>query len=193
MGLKVKYLKFFFASLRIAGIVLPYTNIRMAELGNQRMKYKGDPELAGYVKKFIDVKDGCIDAPKTGKEFFTALGFDHTSFDINGKDGALPIDLTEPLPAEHFEKYDIVTNFGTTEHIKKQTAAFKNIHNLLKRGGIAIHIVPLEGGILGHHGVYQYSYDFFEMLCLRHKYDFVVSIQERVEIPGCLTCCLRKL
>ena len=66
------------------------------------------------------------------KAFFEARGFRHVSVDINGSDGALRKDLTEPLGLGTF---DMVSNIGTTEHVSEgdyagQVACWRNISAL---------------------------------------------------------------
>jgi len=192
MGIKVKYLAFFCEALEAAEIfprysddqlIMSYAEYKMAELGNQHMKHHSDPGLVKYDPNMC----------KTGKEYFTKLGFDHTSFDINGQDGAIPIDLGLPIPGEFKNKFDIVTNFGTTEHVIRQQQVFKNIHKMLKVGGIVIHIVPLAYGPLKDHGVHQYDFSFFTALCRLYTYEILLPAEERKTVPGCITSCLRKL
>jgi len=83
------------------------------------------------------------------KLVFQWLGVKHTSIDINGKDGALKLDLGQPLPAE-FTGFDVVTNFGCIEHIKGHYQAWKNIHDACRIDGIMVHALPDEGSWPGH-------------------------------------------
>jgi hypothetical protein len=190
MGIKVKYLDIFFKSLHLAGIKPPYDGVAMCELGNQHMKYD-DAMLAGYVREKTNF-DG-LGLPLTGKEFFELLGFRHTSIDINGKDGTLPLDLCYPIPGNLKGKFSVVTNFGTTEHIENQVIAFNNIYQLLTKGGIVVHIVPIKDGMLKNHGIIQYAFDFFEFQKARYGYDYIMPPQERSTVPGCITVSMRKV
>jgi len=188
MGIKVKYLDFFFKSIHLAGIRPPYAGVVMCELGNQIMKYKGDEGLFTYVKDKLQRPA----VPMTGKEFFSELGFKHTSIDINGKDGAMKLDLREPIPKELWEAFQVVTNFGTTEHIDKQTPVFSNIYELLVKGGVVMHIVPAKDGKLKNHGQYQYVTDFFNFQKERYGYTYIMPPLERPTIPGCISVSMRK-
>ena len=83
---------------------------------------------------------------KTEKSYLKSLGVEHTSIDINGKRGALPLDLTGVFPeAEWAGKFDMVTNFGTIEHVNDQYAVFKNAHLFIRKGGVMIHAIPPVG------------------------------------------------
>lgn len=94
------------------------------------------------------------------KHYFESMGIDHTSIDWNGEDGALKLDLTEPLDLKPF---DMITNFGTTEHVHDQYAVWENIHNLLKVNGILVSTTPLPGD-WEHHGDFYPMIEFFENL-----------------------------
>lgn len=126
------------------------TGKKMLELGNQI------------------IRGNSCTAHKTGKAFFEAAGFDHTSIDANGRDGALQRDLSRPISG--LGKFDIITNSGTSGYIKNQRACFRNIDNLCNDGGRMIHIVPeVESNWAGK----QYSADFFVKLADEYNYTIV--------------------
>jgi hypothetical protein len=89
------------------------------------------------------------------KTYFQHLGIEHTSVDLNGKDGALPKDLQKPLGLGQF---DIVTNFGTTEHVERQEPAWRNIAKA--SGGVFVSTTPLPGD-WGWHGRWYPTEDFY--------------------------------
>ncbi len=130
----------------------------MLELGNQYVK--DDPNF------------------KTAKEYFTSLGVRHTSIDINGKDGALRVDLSI-ISDEHQNYFDIVTNYGTSEHVTQQYQVFANIHNWTKVGGAMVHGSP-QAGYWFHHGKFNYELEFFTRMAKENNYKVVVceSIQK---------------
>jgi SAM-dependent methyltransferase len=116
-----------------ASIIWPLVGTRMLELGNKKNN------MGVY------------------KNYFEFVGIDHTSIDWNGEDGALKLDLREPVDLEPF---DMVTNMGTTEHVSDQEAVWNNIHNLTKVGGIIASMTPLEGNWWWH-GEYYPRPEFF--------------------------------
>ena len=83
-----------------------YSGLHWCELGNQRF--------------------GSVAA----KTVYQRKGVIHTSIDINGLDGAIPLDLDTPIPANMRQKFRVVTNYGTSEHVNNQYSAFKNVHDL---------------------------------------------------------------
>jgi len=127
--------------------------IKLLELGNQKILYEnGTFEIA--------------------KSHLSNLGVQHTSIDINGLDGALIIDLTKDLPKELRDNFDIVTDFGTIEHIEKQEQVFKSVHDACKVNGYMIHSLPLNGFWIGH-CPYHYTEDFPKNLASKNCYELV--------------------
>jgi len=104
-------------------------------------------------------------------KYFEKNGIDVVSIDLNGKDGALSLDLQEPLP-ESIGKFNIIINAGTTEHVAKQDECFQNIHNICRKGGLMFHIVPLVGS-WPRHGLHHYDEAFFKDLAEKYHYSVV--------------------
>jgi len=78
------------------------------------------------------------------RDVYLAAGFDYVSADVNEEGGACFVDLNYwPNEAASLGKFDVVTNFGTTEHVANQASAFATVHHLLRPGGVAIHHVPM--------------------------------------------------
>jgi len=134
---------------------------------------------------------------ETGKQHFEHYGMLHTSVDINGEDGALPLDLTKPELFYDFRcRYDVLTNLGVTEHVEpidKQYECFSIIHDVVRPGGIMIHMVPdveeldNSGAWLDHCKIY-YKKEFFTELTEACNY----SILESKVIFGLRSVVLRK-
>jgi len=97
------------------------------------------------------------------REFWTWLGLSYASIDIDGSPGSIPLDLNyDEVPTEFIGKYDVVTNFGTTEHVANQLQCFKIAHDLATPGGLMLHVLPASGGL--NHGLVSYNPKFFWML-----------------------------
>lgn len=103
------------------------------------------------------------------KDYLLSLGYGHVSIDINGLDGALPLDLREPVrPAltalELPDQYDMLTNSGVIEHVvDNQEAAWRNAYELVKVCGVQVHVTPSAGHWLGHGLYHPYDEFFTEM------------------------------
>jgi len=103
------------------------------------------------------------DKTKSAKSVYVKRGVDHTSIDINGKFGALVLDLDFPVPVELLDKFDVVTNYGTIEHVNNQYQVFKNMHDMCRVRGIMIHGFP-EKNTWEDHCRYYYNEDFIKQL-----------------------------
>lgn len=109
---------------------------------------------------------GCKANPKgTYKFVFKNQGIAHTSIDLNGKHGSIALNLAKPI---ELDSRDIVTNYGTSEHIMNQEAVFRNIHNLSHHR--MIHMIPRVDNSPTH-GLWHVDFDFFEQLAEINNYE----------------------
>jgi len=107
----------------------------------------------------------------SSKALWDLLGFKESVFmDPDGVHNSLTFDFNLDIQNElnFMQKFDVVTNFGTTEHIFNQYAAFNNIHKLCKENGLMIHSLPIQGAY--EHGLYNYHPNFFYSLASENKY-----------------------
>lgn len=99
--------------------------------------------------------------------FFEQLGFDCVdSMDVSEFEGASIIqDLTADLAPSLVERYDVVYDGGTCEHIFNLPKAYDNINKMLKPGGVLIGHSPCNNWI--NHSFYQINpemvYGYWEM------------------------------
>ena len=76
-------------------------------------------------------------------------------------------DLNYYLP--HFGRYDIITNFGTVEHVFNVPQYFRSVHRLLKPGGILLSVMPTFGDI--DHGFYNIHPILYRGIVAHSGYD----------------------
>ena len=108
------------------------------------------------------------------RDFWHWLGFQYAAIDIDGSPGSIPLDLNfDSIPQEHKGKYNLVTNFGTTEHVANQLNAFKIIHDLTAPNGVMVHELPAQG--MFNHGLVNYNPKFFWLLARSNGYKFIHS------------------
>ena len=81
----------------------------------------------------------------------------YKAIDFHGTIFSIKKDLNFPYVEN--TKYDLITNFGTTEHIFNQYEVYKTIHNLVKPNGFMMHSLPCQGAY--NHGFYIYNPTFF--------------------------------
>jgi len=167
MGMNTESYEFLLESTKAVGIET-FKDTCLLELGNQaiRKNLRKSYEISTWLSKI----------------HFLSIGCNHHSIDWNGMNGAIPIDLTLPIPIPKFMKrFDIVTDFGDMEHVRGYADhmeglghwnAWKNIHDMGKVGCLYVHTVPMVGSFSGH-GSYHYTLEFFTNLCKANDYDIV--------------------
>jgi len=146
---------------------------KIAELGAQ---YIMGEEWGGY-------------GPPYFKDIFNNL--DITSFDINGENNSICINLSDYISNEYKNKFDIITNFGTTEHVKNQYICWKNIFDMTKTDGIVISEIPKKGHWGGHCKYYFDEESFYSM-----SKDFSIIDMKDIHYDGCgnlIYCVLKKI
>jgi len=141
---------------------------RMAELGNQHVRH--------FTKR-----------PVAAKRLFTYFGVEHDSFDTNGNDGAMKVDLGKPLPSKFVGQYHVVTNFGTAEHVRNQYQCFKNIAALCMPDGMMIHSLPIAGEWPGHGLVAGYTLEQAKNFFAVCGYTVIECLRNRQHKPACVS------
>lgn len=138
-------------------------------------KIKGAPprylrELIGDMSNIQTVLELGNKTTKKGipyRDWYIDQGCEYTSIDWNGKDGALKLDLRKPL---NLGQFDLVTNFGTTEHVSAQEPCWKNVHNAVKLGGKFINHTPCPKHMT-RHGFWHPPLGWFEEFATLNGYE----------------------
>lgn len=134
-------------------------------------------------KRILDPLEGCRSMLEAGnkknkdgtyKAYFEALGIEHVSIDLNGNDGALALDLRQPLNLGR--RFDFVTNFGTSEHVDDQEPCWRNL--IEHTGHIFVSGTPLPGD-WSWHGRWYPRPDFYKELATRNGFSV-----ERLLVEG---------
>ena len=156
MGIYSNMLDLVDLSCKSTGIKIEGCN--MCELGDQFMcGFDDDPSV-----------------PKIAKTYFENIGVKHTSIDIGGQNGSLKLNLSKPL--NDFSNYfDLITNYGTSEHVSDQYNLFLNIHNFVRVGGAIINVAPLVGSWQDHPCFFFYESDFFNILSEKNEYKIIYN------------------
>jgi len=140
-----------------------------ATLGRQDVaKGCGDKTMLDLIKKYVSadscvIKDVYINA-KYCEPLLNQLGAELIeSFDYSNYENATVLhDMNMPIPEQFKNKYSLLIDGGTTEHIFNIPIAYKNIMDMVKIGGYVVSMVPANN--LCGHGFYQFSPEFFYSL-----------------------------
>lgn len=98
----------------------------------------------------------------SGDTLFARMGFGTLEvLDVSSFEGAHILhDLNNPeLPVELHERFDVIIDHGTIEHVFHVPNALMNLFRMLKTGGRLIHSSPTSN--LVDHGFYMFSPTFF--------------------------------
>lgn len=114
----------------------------------------------------------------------------YDAIDGNGR-GTLVFDLNNPLPIEFTNQYDLVTDFGTGEHIFDQAQVWKTLHRLTKPGGIIVVDRPSTG--YGLHCFYLVNPGMFTDIVQANGYEPVHLSEHKTENGSLLLAAMRKM
>ena len=144
---------------------------KLLQLGVQRIS----PDAKILVKSFAnqEASKSRFDATSSKKQFWHNLGFDFvSSLDNSDFEGAEIVwDLNLPLNDSFVERFDVVFDGGTMEHVFNTKQVLENIGKLLKIGGLAIHEVPSSNSI--NHGFYSFSPTLFQDYYSKLDYEII--------------------
>ena len=98
----------------------------------------------------VELRDGLV----TARSVFRMLGVE-PYFDIDLNEHAdYRLDLSQPLPPKFRGVAQSVIDIGTTEHIFDAAQVFKNMVEMLRPGGVVMHLSPVSWH---NHGFYNFN------------------------------------
>lgn len=124
----------------------------------------------------------------TYKTYFESCGWRHVSIDLNGEGGAVKRDLQELIALDDINgPFDVVTNFGTTEHVDDQHPCWNNVHAFVRLGGFLISCTPLDWP---KHGRWYPTEAWYRQFCELNGY-IIEDLWFVTDVLGQKTLCLR--
>lgn len=136
---------------------------KLATFGRQEIHLTTD-FLNKYFPTFFNFEGdlGGLSAGKLYSEsLFKQLGSEEiTSFDYSSYENCTVIhDFNVEIPIEYHNKFSVVFDSGTMEHVFNVPVAMSNLMRMTEVGGHLIQIVP--GNNFFGHGLYQFSPEFY--------------------------------
>lgn len=102
-------------------------------------------------------------------EFYRELGCKrYEAIDANGR-GTFTHDLNVKWTHEHWLPFDLVTDFGTGEHVFNQAQVWRTLHVLVKPGGFIVFDRPASG--YPEHGFYNIHETLLLDIAEANRYD----------------------
>lgn len=136
--------------------------------------------------KIDEVFDGEAPRPVKPSAFYALFGVTRYK-SVDGSDPRSDWHWNLNRPFRVREKFDIATNFGTFEHVFNIGAAFHSMHDVLRRGGVALHVMPsfadIDHGFFNIHptayfDLAQANGYVVEDLCYLDRWDIRVRVFE---------------
>jgi hypothetical protein len=162
---------------------------RILDIGPQNV-YFATPD---QVRSFVQTQGAALDQEALNREIERVVYFstprpeerttlfseitdltniEYNSFDVCAALKTEILDLNyDDLPGKHRENYDVVMNFGTTEHVFNQLNSFEIMHNATKVGGVIYCVLPASGYL--DHGYYCYTPVFFRDMASANDYEIL--------------------
>lgn len=152
---------------------LPF-GARIADIGCQQLWGDNVEGIRRFLKAFgrDDLNSSVVkEFAKNGAfigHSLRAVGFDYISFDVVEAPFCRFLDL-ENDAAPDPGTFDLVLNFGTTEHVLNQFNALRILHELVKPGGL-VYSYFIRGGQMDH-GLVHYSNRFVDLWMRFNQYE----------------------
>lgn len=128
-----------------------------------------DPVLEEFARRSTLFSDPHIPTLFLG-EFLELTDIEYVAFDVVATRKAERFDLNIHTLAENQRgAFDLVLNFGTTEHLVNQFNAFRVMHDAVRPGGFIFHQIPATGFL--SHGFFCYTPMFFRALAEANGYE----------------------
>jgi hypothetical protein len=152
------------------------------EIGSQELHLKKEDlkqlfDNAGLKSNLVDEYPNLNNWPErprcSSKYFYESLGIkEYQCMDMNGDYGAIVHDLNKPFEdRSKFNKFDIVTDHGSCEHVFNIAECYRTMHNLTKLGGYIIVAQAIWKG----NGYFKFDESFFEGIAAANNYKIIFN------------------
>jgi hypothetical protein len=174
--------------LQRKGLLTPERN-KILDVGPQNVYFARDEQIREFVaSQGQTVSDANLEkeiqrliyfsTPRSGErttlfsEISDLTNIEYNSIDVCPGLKTEILDLNfDKLPNHMAGRYDVILNFGTTEHIFNQWNCFEVMHNATKVGGVIYHQLPASGYL--DHGYYCYTPLFFQEMAQANGYEIL--------------------
>lgn len=128
-------------------------NCRMLDLGSQDFLVRSESELeilqrdmSSFVGTEAKIKQEEFMGYVPANRIFATIGIDYCCLDVDGRNDSIYLDLNfRELDRSLIDRFDLICNQGTSEHLINQGSCYANIHDMMRPGGIFYGNVPFLG------------------------------------------------
>lgn len=157
----------------------PFANRHLVTIGKQGITFPVNDLKAWARQSDFNLDETRLEAAiredrfLTDEEFFQSLGFSAVdSMDCSEyEDASIICNLNNDIPEDLYNRFDVIYDGGSTEHMFNIPKAFENYNKMLKVGGLVIHSLPSTGCL--DHGFYMFSPTLFYDYYSQNKWDIV--------------------
>jgi len=159
----------------------PFTGPVLA-YGKQTMNVVYDAAIRMF--ESLDLKldpDGLTDPPPGDEvidfaRLIRMMGLGHLhALDVSSYEGAdIVADLNHPVPPEYAGRFGLILDGGTMEHVFDIRQGMKNTADMLRPGGRAVHITPVNNYV--NHGFVQVSPTLYHDYYVANGFDDIRGI-----------------
>jgi hypothetical protein len=165
MGIRLKGIKY---------IEEIFSVLDLKDFKSLRLLQLGDLFIRGDARRGTGIPHG------KALNWFKDMGFEVKTIDLGiGQERIGPevlrYDLSKPI-SEDLGEFDVIVDFGTSEHVDNQYELHKNIHNLCRVNGVMIHSNP-STKYGSDHGLFHFTSDFWKRLAWTCRYK-IMDIRE---------------
>ena len=120
--------------------------------------------------RLAEICEGATPRHDCQREYYALFGLsEYSSADLHDERADYRFDLN--VPATDLPRFDVVTDFGTAEHVFDIAQVLKTMHRLLVPGGLALHCVPAFA--FPNHGFYTPNPNLLIELARANDYELV--------------------
>lgn len=129
------------------------------------------------------------------RDYYDAKGHDYACLDWNGRGGAIQHDMRQPVPVGLLSaaSFEIVTNFGFTEHVTEQEPCWANINEIVAVDGWLCFCTPAPHQSWSHHGYWHPSVDWYKEWASLNGYMIELAMEWTQRVRPTVIGRLRKL
>ena len=153
-----------------------------------RQAFFPDPATLARVFEVLGIQhdaDRFLQQPRYGEEFFSLLGARQVdAVDVSAYEGATILhDMNRPIPSELHNRFTLVHDGGTIEHVFNITQAFKNCMEMVQVGGHFTQVICANN--FSGHGFWQISPELiFRALSRENGYELEAVLMHEVAPDG---------
>lgn len=150
-----------------------YGDVTLKELANDIRRFATDKDCPLLLRQLDEIDQSKSPGMmwEIAKVFWQAFlkPASMTAIDFHGTEQALKLDLNDPVDLQ--QKFDLVMNLGTIEHVFNVAQALKTIHDHTLPDGLMVHGMPFTGWV--DHGFYSFNPTFYWDLAATNGYSMV--------------------